>query len=198
MRIVTVTPSFSSSIEVILPFHDLEEVDPRHYFGGRRPGYKFRFSVRSGRILTITRTDKDTGWDHPFRVRLYLSTEDIPDFTSTVYTYHGLYGEQAPYGTTEIIFHPSVTSIIKIDALHSCTRRSLLVRVTIPVSVTHIEDGACFLGLYILCANPHGTGDAIRAYLQLAPEAAEREDSDGMTNSFPASWQEWLYFLRWS
>jgi len=35
--------------------------------------------------------------------------------------------------------------------------------------------------LHILCANPHVTGDCIRAYLQLAPEAAEQEDSDGMT-----------------
>ena len=37
--------------------------------------------------------------------------------------------------------------------------------------------------LHILCANPHAhvTGDAIRAYLQLAPEAADQEDSEGMT-----------------
>ena len=34
---------------------------------------------------------------------------------------------------------------------------------------------------HILCTNPHGTGDCIRAYLQLAPEAAEQQDSDGMT-----------------
>jgi len=35
--------------------------------------------------------------------------------------------------------------------------------------------------LHILCANPHVTPDCIRAYLQLAPEAADQEDSDGMT-----------------
>jgi len=35
--------------------------------------------------------------------------------------------------------------------------------------------------LHILCANPHVTTDCIRAYLQLAPEAAEQEDSYGMT-----------------
>ena len=35
--------------------------------------------------------------------------------------------------------------------------------------------------LHILCANPHVTGDAIRAYLQLAPGAADQEDSGGMT-----------------
>jgi len=35
--------------------------------------------------------------------------------------------------------------------------------------------------LHILCANPHVTGDVIRAYLQLAPEAANQEDSEGMT-----------------
>jgi len=35
--------------------------------------------------------------------------------------------------------------------------------------------------LHILCANPHVTGDSILTYLQLAPEAAEQQDSDGMT-----------------
>jgi len=35
--------------------------------------------------------------------------------------------------------------------------------------------------LHILCTNPHVTADCIRAYLQLAPEAAEQQDSDGMT-----------------
>ena len=37
------------------------------------------------------------------------------------------------------------------------------------------------MALHILCANPHVTGDCIRAYLQLVPEAAEQQDSDGMT-----------------
>jgi len=35
--------------------------------------------------------------------------------------------------------------------------------------------------LHILCANPHVTGDCMRTYLQLAPEAAEQQDDDGMT-----------------
>jgi len=37
--------------------------------------------------------------------------------------------------------------------------------------------------LHILCTNPHVTVDSIRAYryLQLAPEAANQEDSGGMT-----------------
>jgi len=35
--------------------------------------------------------------------------------------------------------------------------------------------------LHILCANPSVTGDAIRAYLQLTPEASNQEDSEGMT-----------------
>jgi len=35
--------------------------------------------------------------------------------------------------------------------------------------------------LHILCANPHVTADCIRTYLQLAPDAAEQQDSDGMT-----------------
>jgi len=39
-------------------------------------------------------------------------------------------------------------------------------------------------GLHILCSLPHqdtSTGDAIRAYLKLAPEAANEQDSDGLT-----------------
>jgi len=35
--------------------------------------------------------------------------------------------------------------------------------------------------LHILCANPFVSGGAIRAYLQLVPEAANMQDSEGMT-----------------
>ena len=35
--------------------------------------------------------------------------------------------------------------------------------------------------LRILCVNPRVTGDCIRTYLQLAPEAADQQDSEGMT-----------------
>ena len=73
---------------------------------------KFRFSV-NGRTLTITRIDEDGGWYY-YKLRVYLSTEDIPDFTSTVYTFHGLDYEQAPRDTTEVTFHPSVTETSEI------------------------------------------------------------------------------------
>ena len=42
-------------------------------------------------------------------------------------------------------------------------------------------DNQQMTALHILWMSPHVTGDALRAYLQLAPEAAEQEDSDGMT-----------------
>jgi len=285
MFIVTVPSSRTNSIEVLLE-HDDMVLDPR-IMGG------FRFSVK-GRTLTITRIDRDEGWYGSFGLRAYLSTENIPDFTSTVYTYHGLRYEEAPKDTTQVIFHPSVT-IIHNGAFFGCKS---LVRVTIPDTVTRIE-GLAFSGcvslrfirlstnlefigtmafngctsidavfllptitsignlvfkdctslrffilpdsiehlghmvfygrnsrlsttvsnnlskvcysisvtpqiiqecidthgieratevndqqmsaLHILCANPHVTGDRIRTYLQLAPEAAEQEDSDGMT-----------------
>jgi len=210
-----------------------------------------------------------------------------------IYTYLGGRRDQAPKGTTEVIFHPSVR-FIKRHAFMNC---KFLVRVTIPDTVTRIE-GLAFMGcdslrfirlppnldhigawafhnctaleavflpptvryiddyafyackslrfcivpdtighlgdnvfegcvqlaitvrnnlskvcystsvtpqmidecidtdgielaaevdtqqmtaLHILCANPHVTGDCICAYLQLAPEAANQEDSDGMT-----------------
>ena len=45
---------------------------------------------------------------------------------------------------------------------------------------TEVDDQQ-MTALHILCANPHVTGDCIRAYLQLAPEAADRQDREGMT-----------------
>jgi len=45
---------------------------------------------------------------------------------------------------------------------------------------TEVDDQQ-MTALHIRCANPHATGDCIRAYLQLAPEAANQEDSEGMT-----------------
>jgi len=45
---------------------------------------------------------------------------------------------------------------------------------------TEVDDQQ-MMALHILCANPHVTGDCIRAYLQLAPGAANQQDSEGMT-----------------
>ena len=42
-------------------------------------------------------------------------------------------------------------------------------------------DDQQMMALHIICSNPRVTGDYICAYLQLAPEAAEQQDSDGMT-----------------
>jgi len=43
------------------------------------------------------------------------------------------------------------------------------------------DDDQQMTALHIVCANPHVTGDFIRAYLQVAPKAANQDDSDGMT-----------------
>jgi len=45
---------------------------------------------------------------------------------------------------------------------------------------TEVDDQQ-MTALHILCANPHVTCDCIRIYLQLAPEAANQQDSEGMT-----------------
>jgi len=279
-------------MDVVMPHSDMI-FDPRHI---GYVGYKFRFSV-NGRTLTITRTcgddEYDVGWVYGFHLRAYLPTEDIPDFASTIYTYHGLDDEKAPLDTTKVIFHPSVTtiqrrafnccgSLVQITIPDNITRieymtfsycRSLrfiqlprnlefigdqafdmcysLEAVFLPPTVTHIGNEAFFActslrffnlaeaiprignkvfqgcdrlsttvrhnlskvcystsvnpqtiqeciathgiecatevnnqritALHILCANPHATADCIRTYLQLAPEAAEQEDSEGMT-----------------
>jgi len=124
----------SNSISVQLT-HDNVVIDPRYIVGDYL--CEFRFSV-NGRILTITRTDRDGGWNNDLKLRAYLPTEDIPDFTSTVYTHHGLVGEEAPRDTTEVIFAPSV-NIIQRFAFYRC--RSL-VRFTIPDTVTRIGESA--------------------------------------------------------
>ena len=311
MIIVRVARSERNIMVVKLP-HANMKVDPRIICWWRN--YKFSLSV-NGRTLTVTRTDEYGGWPG-FKLRVYMPGEDIPDFTSTVYTYHGLDHERAPSDTTEVILHPSVI-VIKEDAFWNCKslvrvaitdaitrieyrafkgcdslRCILLSRnlesigteafqdceslqsVFLPPTVTHIADRAfadckslrCLYvpallehngihvvsgcerllttvnyefvvnenykdtinndevnawlmqryanlpfhqacssisitpqvivhgierameideyqmtALHIICANPHITADAIRAYLQLAPEAADQEDSEGMT-----------------
>jgi len=292
MRLVFIPNSrTNNSIDVQLE-HANMVFNPRFY-GLDWRSYKFSFSVK-GRILTITRIDKDGGWDNGFYLCAYLPTEHIPDFTSTVYTYWGLHHEKAPKDTTEVIFAPSLTTI-KEYAFDGC---KFLVRITMPDTISRIKGSAfsdcdslrfirlsinlefigygafrdcksveavflpptitqiadmafcgctslrfCILpdpiehighevfqgcdclsttvsnnlskvcsstsvnsqsiqecidthgieramevndqqltALHILCANPHVTSDCIRAYLQLAPEAAEQQASDGMTS----------------
>ena len=122
------------------------KVDPRRR--GLEEGYEFSFSV-NGRTIKIPRIngdsddegwpiDEDEGGFCAFRLRAYLPTEDIPDFTSTVYTYHGVRHEWVPYDVTEVIFHPSVTTIQE-QAFSFCKS---LVRVTIPDTVTRIEESS--------------------------------------------------------
>jgi len=86
MIIVWVEDSESNSMVVELPYANMK-VDPRRVILGIfDEWHEFSFSV-IGRILTITRIDEDEddGF-HGFRMRVYTPTEDIPDFTSTVYT----------------------------------------------------------------------------------------------------------------
>ena len=47
-------------------------------------------------------------------------------------------------------------------------------------AIDRAVDDQQMTALHILCSNPHVTGDCIRAYLQLVPEAAEQQDSDGV------------------
>jgi len=66
---------------------------------------------------------------------MMISTENIPDFTSTVYIYYGIDHEEAPKDTTKAIIHPSVHTI-QDSAFSQCR---FLVRVTITDTVTDSE-----------------------------------------------------------
>ena len=131
MIIVSIEESEGNIMVVRLP-HANMLLDPRVIKGDG----EFSFSV-NGRTLTITRidaTDDDGGW-LGFNLRAYLSTEDIPDFTSTVYTHWGLDGEDAPTDTTKVIFHPSVRTI-QMMAFAGC--RSLVQFLTLSLRLKNM------------------------------------------------------------
>ena len=63
-------------------------------------------------------------------------------------------------------------------------------------STEQVNDDQQMAALHILCAsNPHVTGDCIRIYMQLSPEAAELDDSNGMT-PFQCLCRNDITFLR--
>ena len=101
-----------------------------------------------------------------------MPPEDIPDLTSTTYTYFGLDDERAPQDTIEVANHGSICQTIKRTAFHYCES---LVRITMPANVTMIEYQAfCCCGslrFIRLSSSPE----------HLAPEAANVQDSEGMT-----------------
>ena len=133
MIIVRVGVSEGNSIPVDVELEtDDMVVDPRAIGGSNQ----YSCSVK-GRILTVTRIDGDGG-GRSFKMRAYMPTEDIPDFTSTVYIYLGVDGECAPRDVTEAFLHSSVT-IIQRRAFILCKS---LVRITIPDTVTTIEQSA--------------------------------------------------------
>ena len=109
MRLFEVPRSATNTLDAELPQADME-IDPR-VLEFDLEGWKFDCFIRES-TLTVTRIDKCEGWDRPLKFRLYdPEREEVPDFTSEVYTYHGLDGEYAPYNITEVIVQPSVTEI---------------------------------------------------------------------------------------
>ena len=97
---------------------------------------------------------------------------------------------------------PESIELVGNDVFRGCDRLSNTVRnnlskVCYRTSVSHqaIQEYICTHGiqhateidnqqmtaLHIMCANPHVTADCIRTYLGLALEAANQQDSEGMT-----------------
>ncbi len=131
------------SIEVTLPRKGLR-LDPRVNWPN---SCKFDCSYHEDGIhvtLTLTRTDR-SGPDPSifqfvlFAMRVYdPEIEPLPNFNSTIYTYLGKKGEQAPADTTMAIIDPSV-KVIKEYAFSSCSRME---RCIIHNEVETIECGA--------------------------------------------------------
>ena len=71
---------------------------------------------------------------------------------------------------TKVCYSTSVTSQMINECIHTHG-----IRRTMEIDYEQMT------ALHILCANPHVTGDCIHTYLQLAPEAANQQDSKGMT-----------------
>mmetsp|Transcript_6719 Transcript_6719/g.7713 ORF Transcript_6719/g.7713 Transcript_6719/m.7713 type:complete len:115 (-) Transcript_6719:841-1185(-) len=98
--------AIGESMEVQLPRKGLK-LDPR----ANEP-HRVRFSIRyhdDGITATLTRIhdyDDDDDYFDSLSMRLYdPQTEEVPDFTSTIYVYMGLPDERAPNDTTLIIIH---------------------------------------------------------------------------------------------
>ena len=82
--------------------------------------------------------------------------------------------------------NPHVTG----DAIHSYLQLAL-------EAAANAQDGTGKTGLHILCSLPYqntSTGDAIRSHLNLAPEAVNVQDSEGMT-PFQYLWKSDFTFL---
>ena len=134
---------YGESMEIVLPKKGLK-LDPR----ANLPWYFYKplcfvlFSIHyhdddddddddDGMTVTLTRIDKNKGAGYSGAYRFFMKVYDptmetVPDFTSTVYMYHGLDGrgiggEYPPKDTTEIILHPS-TTIIHYYAFRGLTK----------------------------------------------------------------------------
>jgi len=109
-------------------------VDPRVMLVGlsipsyrRYSGMRFECNIQ-GETLTVRRIEQDTalplsrGWDVDLFFRIYDPLiENVPNFHSNTYTYHGLKNERAPTNDyiEEVLVDPAVT-MIREEAFEHC------------------------------------------------------------------------------
>lgn len=69
--------------------------------------------------------DGSYGWDHDLKFRVYdPTTEVVPSFESTIYTYHSVKGERVPLDTVIGIINGSV-KVIKTCAFQGCKKMKI-------------------------------------------------------------------------
>ena len=104
------------SVQIELPRPNMV-IDPR-VNNERKCKFEFVYHDDSTTV-TLTRTDHKV-CRGPFQFRVYdPTTESVPDFHSTTYTYMGVEGEKAPRKTTVLIIDPSV-KIIREKTFEKC------------------------------------------------------------------------------
>jgi hypothetical protein len=125
LKVVIAAEQYAGSVQLSNP--DIV-VDPRCIMStfSRMENTEFTFKivgttlVVTKKLTTIGSYQKRHARDYTFRV-YNPKTEDVPDFTSTKYTYWGLEGELAPIETEECFIHSSVHTI-REEAFAKCKR----------------------------------------------------------------------------
>eukprot|EP00553_Chaetoceros_curvisetus_P015282 CAMPEP_0204643352 /NCGR_PEP_ID=MMETSP0718-20130828/639_1 /ASSEMBLY_ACC=CAM_ASM_000674 /TAXON_ID=230516 /ORGANISM="Chaetoceros curvisetus" /LENGTH=338 /DNA_ID=CAMNT_0051664533 /DNA_START=45 /DNA_END=1058 /DNA_ORIENTATION=+ len=136
MFLVAVPPNATKTLEIKLPHGGLK-ADSR-VIDHNCMDLQLKCTIE-GNILTIA-SDRG-GWRFALYVRIYdPNVEEVPDFKSRIYKYHGLDNESAPGDVEEVVMGSSV-KIIQSCAFQGCV---YMTKCTMGDQVERIEKRAFF------------------------------------------------------